>query len=607
MKKRTFRILVITILFTLTEPAAVSGLSSIAKITTDTTFTGNTMGEFIGTNSFIDVPLDKLAPVGWIREYHPWSFNEIEKDIYEYNRWNGFWDFDQFYTDLKQQGTMVCPVLWGSPSWLQPNHNDRPVVGSEDPFTPYSYREIAEMMYQFAGRYGSVEVDKSNLIVNSGQTVKSGLNLISFIEDWNEQDKNWEGETAEFKPGHYAAMASANVDGHGGTMGPLYGMKQADPGLKFVMGGLVELDTSYLKGMHEWFIENRPDSSWPIDVINVHHYSFIRDNTGISPEADFFKQKLENVVKWRNQNVPECEVWLTEFGYDSNPYSMNRAPEIGNFSQEEVQAIWNLRAFLIASSTGIERAAHYMARDTDPGTEYRYGDSGLLTSKAEGHEPKVSWYYLHTMYTLLKNMYFSKVIVEDSNTWLYKYESIKRDTAIYVGWSPTSTDSKSSYLFKTDLRTDSVKITSLIDKSIIGESTVHGYDTSGIEVIFSESPLFIEVIRDTSAITTDTTTIVTDTTALPLFRLHSGEGLSIYPNPVCSLLNIKFEKRVDMEQTLEITILNACGTRISKERKNIAAGDAMTQICADAFPEGIYLVNILGENFSYSQPFIRRD
>jgi len=100
------------------------------------------MDKFIGTNAFIDVPQDKMKAVGFIREYHPWSFTEEVNDQFEYNKWNGFWDFDKYYKTLKDAKIDVCPAIWGSPTWLKPSDLNKPVVGIESPLVPNSYREM---------------------------------------------------------------------------------------------------------------------------------------------------------------------------------------------------------------------------------------------------------------------------------------------------------------------------------------------------------------------------------------------------------------------------------------------------------------------------------
>src|SRR5690606_32247785 len=134
---------------------------------------------------------------------------------------------------------------------------------------------------------------------------------------------------------------------HLGSLGKDKGVKHADPKAKMVMGGLASLNLKYfkyIKAIKFWADYNR-DGNIPFDVINFHHYSNNRtikkglSVTGISPEEDSLRQKLIQIVEYRNREMPGKEVWLTEFGYDTHPQSPQRAPAIGSMSQEEVQAI----------------------------------------------------------------------------------------------------------------------------------------------------------------------------------------------------------------------------------------------------------------------------
>jgi hypothetical protein len=338
------------------------------------------MDQMIGTNSFVDAPMDKMEAVSFIREYHPWSFTEIEDDVFEYNRWNGFWDFDTYYTDLKQLGITVCPVLWSSPDWLEDNSENKPCDEEEDPEDPSSYTEMAQLMYQYAARYGNTVVDEEKILVNTGQVKKSGMGVLTYYEDWNEQDRDWAGRDPKFLAEEYAAMASANVDGHGGTLGEGLGIKSADPSAKFVMGGLYILGTNYLSKMYKWFQENRPDQDWPIDVINLHHYAYTFAEHGICPEQDGYKAKVKEVIEWRDQYAPDNEVWITEFGYDTNETSQNRVDPFAGFTQQEIQAQWIVRTYLILSSVGVNRAAQFMIRDADPGSQPMWCDFGHYPS-----------------------------------------------------------------------------------------------------------------------------------------------------------------------------------------------------------------------------------
>jgi hypothetical protein len=475
------------------ESPNVSGLSNIVELETPS-FTykvKHPVDRMIGTNSFIDAPMENMEAVGFIREYHPWSFTEIEDDVYEYNRWNGYWDFDAYYTDLFNRGITVCPALWASPDWLEPNSTNKPCGEDEDPQDPSSYTEMAQLMYQYAARYGKTTVEESKLLVNAGQVKKSGMGILSYFEDWNEQDRDWEGRDAQFTAEEYAAMASANVDGHAGSLGEGLGLKSADPSAKFVMGGLYILGTGYITGMYNWFIENRPDHRWPVDAINMHHYAYSYTRNGICPEEDGYKAKVLEVIDWRNEYAPETEVWLTEFGYDTNNKSPNRINPFAGFTQQEIQGQWIVRTFLILSSVGVDRAAQFMIRDVDPNPEPRWSDCGLTLSPSEGNVPKTSWYYVYSLKNILKGCYFDKVISESASAHVYRFINEAGNQYTYALWSPTANGSTSQYRLKIPAGPSSLSKIELMDGSTSG--VLEPMDTSSdmISLDISETPLFL--------------------------------------------------------------------------------------------------------------------
>ena len=99
-----------------------------------------TMDQFMGTNVFINDPVDMIADVsGVVREYHPWSFSVPDTDgapaegytsdniEYSFNRWSGFWNFDEFYSDLQFNNVEAVPCLWEPAPWMSGGEFDAPV------------------------------------------------------------------------------------------------------------------------------------------------------------------------------------------------------------------------------------------------------------------------------------------------------------------------------------------------------------------------------------------------------------------------------------------------------------------------------------------------
>ena len=88
---------------------------------------GPTMGAFVGVDAYIDDPAGFLPPLGNVREYHDWSWNEgngsttypgYPNDQNSFILFGGTWDWDTYYADLKTAGVFGYPCIQGSVSWL---------------------------------------------------------------------------------------------------------------------------------------------------------------------------------------------------------------------------------------------------------------------------------------------------------------------------------------------------------------------------------------------------------------------------------------------------------------------------------------------------------
>lgn len=407
--------------------------------------------QFIGLNGFIDDPLDKIAtPTGFLREYHSWGWDVEAKDGKRRFQPSGAaggnaWFFDDYYIGLKQRGVTVAPVLQQNAGLFgNKNEEAKPVPEGKDTEAPASYAQHAAHLFQYAARYGSRKVDDALIDLAPGQPRKSGLGLLRYLENWNEPDKTWRERAGRFHPYELAAMSSADYDGHRGTLGKTVGIRNADPNMKLVMGGLAGMNLEYLRAMKFWADWNR-DGEFPANVINLHHYSSDGDEQsfktqGISPEADHLREKLATFVNWRDANLPDCELWLTEFGYDTNPKSPLHAPVIGSMNTEQVQAIWLIRSYLAIAAAGVDRAAMFMLRDVNSAGTGVFETCGLVTEKGRW-EPKPSWFYTATLKKHLAGMRFGAAVSSGrDDVRIYRFDAEKGKTSAFIVWCPTSED-----------------------------------------------------------------------------------------------------------------------------------------------------------------------
>ena len=466
--------------------------------------------EFLGVNILVGDPIEYLGFTPWVREYHNWNWDEgnenYGQEAYDYDgfpnnkpKWNpsyaggGGWHFDRFYTQLQSRNIEIVPCIQGNVAWIS-GKEMKPISADEEAIQPISYQEHAAHLFQYAARYGSSTIPAQQLKTHEQERPKSGLDLVKYIENWNEPDGWWKKREEFFSPFEFAAMLSADYDGHMGTIDPTTGIKSADPSLNVVMGGLSYLNINYLKAIKLWSDVHR-EGSLPFDVVNLHHYSLTsrnpKEREALSPEEDGLKEKLTSMVDYAKRDMPGKEVWLTEFGYDTNPRSPQGVDKIGRFSSEEVQALWLARSILEISTTGVDRAAMYMLRDVAVDRGRLYQSSGLLRKVNGEWKPKASWYYMSTLSSVMKDFYFSQDRSRNG-VKIYDYVSGDAKKTITVIWSPTSSDKRiKGYKLPVNTRERVVNITRF--SSTEPNGTKKALSVKGGEVILevNESPTFV--------------------------------------------------------------------------------------------------------------------
>lgn len=428
--------------------------------------------DFAGSNIFEDGWNDSILDVsGTHRIYYDLRWfdydmtNPFPTNNYSYGKFDsGARTLDGFFKRWKDKGIHTLLTLKeNSERFISDNGNAansniwKPISNNANAEDPLSYIEHADAMYQVAGRYGATIVPLSNLRVNTSVSpAKSGLDYINYIENGNENNKNWQDRKSYWTPYEYAAMSSADCDGHEGTMGINLGMKKADPTMKLVMAATISPDTAYIKAMAHWTKYFRTDKQFIWDVINIHHYSNDGGGqsgvftTGVTPEQDDVYNKLKKTVQFCRKYWPEKEVWWSEFGYDLNSSSPQHTPVVTGQTAEQVQANLIVRCFLIGAAAGIDRMQQYMLRHSyfEASVGGLFNSSGLVnhggyssvTSSITPIVPHPSWYAMFTMRNTLKNYVFDKIEVSgDPNVYVYKFKHITAtDSVAYALWCPTS-------------------------------------------------------------------------------------------------------------------------------------------------------------------------
>ena len=442
---------------------------------------------------------------GSIREYTDWTWTEgsipypnNEDDWYD-------WSHDAFYTVLADAGLQTMPCVEQGVFFV--NDGGIPPANG-DPNLPASYAAHGDQMFQYAARYGSTAVPMSLLKDDAGyswafpEPALTGLGEIHYYENGNEEDATWVlPDGGNLTPAaEMAAQCSADYDGDQGRMGSTFGVKNADPNAQLVLAGLSQgyvpgSGIAYLNGILAWSQAHRAGSV-PFDVINLHHYSTTNGPpaSGVSPEADNLVSQMQAFTSWRDANMPGKEVWVTEFGYDSNSASPLGCPTLGPNSNFVVQGQWIVRSMLAQMQAGVDRGFIYWIADQACGTYCAdmFNSCGLIDVDG-GY--KAAYYFVNTFRATLASMrYVAPIASGNASVDIASFQDTLGPGGAYVLWAPTSNATVvNGYALK--LAADATQATQVLleDQQLNGSSSALSISGGAVTLDVTETPTIVLV------------------------------------------------------------------------------------------------------------------
>ena len=483
-----------------------------------------------------NTPVDSVICTSVLREYHNFGWAYVESDFpgkASYFSSSGMGNFDQRYAEYVKAGINLIPCIqWDLQKNGVSNKIDEdgvPVRDTEgklvkgdywDKFDPNTYYTYADLMFAYSARYGTntstALLDAVREHYNDSPTV--GLGLVKWLELGNEPDASWHGGIdGYFSAYQLAALTSAGYDGHCSTINTAvstgayhFGAKNANTDMGVGMAGISAASNEYITAMCYWMKANRADGKVAIDAFNVHQYmskaiTVAGDKiryVGMSPEEADLPGILSQLVEIRDKYYKDKEVWLTEFGWDTNQSyaTVNSAHAYGEYTGRQVQAMWLTRAYLLLSASGVDKATMYMCEDTGVENEAvgKFGSSGVIGYEydEDGNVvefKKDSYYYLYTLKNTLGDYIFTRRIeTYDENVMLYEYQNEDGKTA-YAVWCPTSDGTKvEGYCVR--INSTGATLVENVNGLTEGKKTELEADELGyVKVNVSENPIYIVV------------------------------------------------------------------------------------------------------------------
>jgi hypothetical protein len=546
-----------------------------------------------------------------MRHYIDWEKLEDQPGSYTFNpTFHGSWNYDAIYERCQTEGTQVLACIKTIPKWLENtypeglrNNENVPARYGSDLLSPASYMEQARLGCQFMARYGTNRhvdpglVKVSNITTWAGtNTVKIGLGLIHYIECENERDKTWKGRQAYQTAREYAANLSAFYDGHKNTLGPGVGVKNADPNVKVVIGGLAASTTDYVRAMIDWCREFRGykangqvDLCW--DVINQHLYANDTKSSqsgsptrGAAPEVSGVGQQAAAFVAMAHQYAYDMPVWITEAGYDVNQASPFKAISIGNKSVLQVQADWILRTALLYSRVGIDRLYFYQLHDDNASAPIQFYSMGLLNND-KSRKPAAD--YLYQTNQLLGEYAYKETlgrgvgdfVSRPSEPLVDRYE--RNGHSAYMLVMPDEQNRTGSYELPVGSAAGAKLYVPTIGSDTMTESTLVAVNGK-VTVPVTETPVFVMPSSSVGA------------------RVGSelaegvGKGLGtllVYPNPTTEYVDVTVENN-DM-MGVEVTLYDGSLGRLHKQINFPKTGHRFKErVDVRSLPGGLYLLEV---------------
>lgn len=186
-------------------------------------------------------------------------------------------------------------------------------------------------------------------------------------------------------------------------------------------------------------------TSWntqQIDGVNSHIYAYTYNSEGnriaVNPEDRRSEVwSVSNLKKYVTQNMGAKDIYVTEFGYDSEG-----AGDDCTHSEcvtELEQAIYGARMSLILYRLGVSQFYWYYFTNVAYDS-FLHNRSGLTSPYGKGFKEKASFFAFKTLFETLGDQYFHAILQEDEQAYIYSFSDSSGRISSIVAWRPSSRD-----------------------------------------------------------------------------------------------------------------------------------------------------------------------
>ncbi|MBL7784459.1 MAG: hypothetical protein JNM36_00985 [Chitinophagales bacterium] len=176
-----------------------------------------------------------------------------------------------------------------------------------------------------------------------------------------------------------------------------------------------------------------------IDGLNVHIYSYTYlpngERIATYPEHPLSEMHgLFNDLRFRDVNMPQKQIYVTEWGWDSS--GGGETCTHSECVSEQAQAAYLLRGILWLSRMGVDKYYWYFYANTQHQQSSVFSHSGLVASVDKNFAPKLSFHALKNFQQKVGNTRFIAALKEDATAYIYALGTSPQNITHLVAWRP---------------------------------------------------------------------------------------------------------------------------------------------------------------------------
>ena len=281
--------------------------------------------------------------------------------------------------------------------------------------------------------------------------------------------------------------------------GMVEGAKAADPNMKVIPCALQStFPANEYEGQFKNYMGARvtPEIKDNIDALNVHLVPWTYDEKGrqisVHPEHPYCGMRgIFNDIRFRNQNLPELPIYVSEWGWDSDGGTEECIH--GECVSERAQALYTVRGAMMLARVGIDRATWYFFANENKESSL-FTRSGLVSSLTTDFQIKQAFVAWKAMVHHIGDKHFQSVLKEDKEAWVHIVGDKNGKATHLVAWQPIDADNKTSTTISIPTKHQAVSAFTLEGKNETGEKVATPVTKNGqMEIKVSAVPVVIKL------------------------------------------------------------------------------------------------------------------